>query len=385
MKNKVILNNVIDCCGCGACKNVCSQRAISLIPNDQGFLCPEIDESKCVHCGNCLFVCDFKKFTKSKELLIKDTYLVRHKEEQIVLNSQSGGCFVILSERTIANGGVVCACCIDDFGHVYHSFFDDLSQISKFTRSKYVQSDLKNTFLECLDILLTGRQLLFVGTPCQTHSLLSFLVYKHVDISNLILCDIICHGVPSPSVWSSYLEYITNNKKKKVEHIFFRDKRFGWHSHIETLEYCDGTTKSFHGWRDLYYSHNMLRESCFNCPYTTPNRKSDITIGDAWGVEKILPNLDDNKGLSLSILHSEKGKAFFKEAIKDHFCVKVYLSDFLQPQLLYPPKKGEQYDCFWQDFKTNNSDRFIKKWFFPSKHKLLLHHYRDILKRLFGR
>ena len=158
--------------------------------------------------------------------------------------------------------------------------------MNKFKKSKYVQSDLKNTFYECLKFLKQCRFVLFSGTGCQISGLLSYLEFKKADTTRLITCDIICHGCPSPDVWSAFVDELEEREKSPLKEIQFRNKKFGWHSHIETFSFENGKNVDSNKWASMFYSNVLFRESCYNCKYTKLNRNSDFTIADCWGIEK---------------------------------------------------------------------------------------------------
>lgn len=374
--------NLNNCCGCGSCKASCPNNAIAMLPDEKGFLYPVLNSDACIECGVCINSCDFKSFAPvEKELTC---YIARAKNENILETSQSGGIFALLAEECIKNSYSIYACSYNNDFSISHKRFSEVKEIKNFVGSKYMQSDLKNCFFECSEKLKRNEKIMFIGTPCQSHALIHFLSIKNIDTKNLLVCDIVCHGVPSQKVFLDYLKFIEKKYKSKVVEHNFRDKSYGWRSHRETIIFKSGKKITIDGWRDVYYAHNMLRESCFCCPYTTPYRLSDITISDAWGLEKFLPELDDDKGWSFIIIQSNKGRKMINDIFHKTTFFDVPIDHFLQPNLVGPSTKGQQYDAFWNDYLYNHSTS-IKKWFFKKKKKHIVKRAISKLRRMLNK
>ena len=193
-----------------------------------------------------------------------------------------------------------------------------------FKGSKYIQSHMNNTIKSVISDLKDNKKVLFSGTACQVAGVNS--VAKE-NTNNLYTCDLICHGVPSERVFKDYLKYIEEKYNKKIKEFIFRDKSFGWHSHIETIIFEDGTKISLEYFKRLFYRHNILRLSCYECNYANTHRPADITIADFWGVDELFPEFDDDKGVSLVIINSEKGKKLFNK-VKDRLeVINVSIDD----------------------------------------------------------
>lgn len=377
-----ILNNFKKdfCCGCTACENVCPTQAITMRSDEKGFLYPLIEENKCINCGLCVKVCDFKKFTPTKN--DPDCYAVKHKNEDEVRTSRSGAVFMALCDYILNQNGIIFGCAQIDKNTIVHKFTTVKDGVNAFKGSKYVQSDLLKTFKECKDFLKEGKNVLFSGTGCQVHGLLSYLEFSKVETSKLITCDIVCHGTPSSQLWRDYVKEYERRHKDKIICVNFRDKeRFGWKSHFESFLMESGTTKITANWTNVFYSHVMFREACYNCKYTTPNRKTDFTIADYWGIENNVPEFDDNKGVSLVLVRGEKGKRIFTEIEDELKIVKTKLETSLQPQLIHPIEKGKQYDRFWKNY-LDNKNKAIKKYFFPSKIKIFFKKVKNKINKV---
>ncbi|MFI3315315.1 MAG: Coenzyme F420 hydrogenase/dehydrogenase, beta subunit C-terminal domain [Rikenellaceae bacterium] len=210
------------CYGCEACVQICPQRCILFNQDSEGFFYPKVDKTKCVECGLCEDVCPIEKEYEN----IKPIKIIafKNQDEQIRVESASGGMFTAIAKSVLDDGGVVFGAKLDSDWSVVHSWCETIEGVALFRGSKYVQSRIGNCFIKVRDFLDSGRKVLFSGTPCQTVALKQFLKR---DYDRLILLDIICHGVPSPGVWQSYLTYIKEvNNLISIKSVLFRDKKF---------------------------------------------------------------------------------------------------------------------------------------------------------------
>jgi len=353
-----------DCCGCTACASICPKNAITMTESVKGFKYPVINQGLCVECGLCLSVCDFKVFKPTGKN--PDSYAVRHCDENEVKTSRSGAFFMGLCKYVIEHGGYVFGCTLTDSLDVKHAVTNSYESCYIFKGSKYVESDMGNCFSECRALLKEGKWVLFSGTGCQIHGLLSFLNKSKVPTETLITVDLVCHGVPSIKVWKDYVLELENRKNQKITFVDFRDKQtFGWKDHVEKYVLNSGEAFNLKSWTDVFYRHVLFRDSCYNCKYTTTQRLSDFTIADYWGISKNAPRFDDNRGVSLVLVHSDKAKRVFEE-IKTLFNLeKTNIETSLQPQLRKPISKGAEYGAFWKKYKKFPL-KAIKKYFFPN-------------------
>ena len=355
--------NKDECCGCTACYAVCPVGAISMSADQKGFLYPDVDMEKCIGCKLCEDVCDFRAFIPAESK--PEAYAVRHRNAEEVATSRSGAFFMALCDFVLSRNGTVFGCEMVDAYTVIHKSECTKLGVNRFKGSKYVQSDLQDTFAECLALLMQEKWVLFSGTGCQVHGLLSYLKAKKADKSRLITCDIVCHGTPSPQLWRDYITAREERSREKIATADFRDKaKFGWFAHKET--YCMASGKQLHAqqWTNAFYSHVLFRESCYNCKYTTPHRYSDFTIADFWGIENNVPELDDDKGVSLVLIHSSKGQRVFSQMSEFLIFHKTELDNSLQPQLQHPVTKGNNYDTFWELYEHDRK-KAVSKLFFP--------------------
>lgn len=336
------------CCGCSACQSVCPHDAISMEPDGLGFVYPIVDQDKCVRCGLCLEVCDFSKkhIGFQDEGFILPVSAVRNPDEEVLKSSQSGGVFSILSDLMLSGGGVVYGAVMDDDYSVCHIRATDSEDRDRMRGSKYVQSRLDGIFRDIKKDLESGLKVLFSGTPCQCAGLDSFLPEKLRE--NLLIVDFICHGVPSPAVWKDYVGYM--GRKGRIVRASFRDKEAGgWKKHVESFLYEDGRKICAETFRVLFYKNIMLRHSCSSCPYHIQNRHSDITIGDFWGIGEFASDMDDEKGTSMLICHTDRGRDLVSRASlfsKDISLTAGFMKrknpNLLRPTVMY--KEREQFE-----------------------------------------
>ena len=354
-----------ECCGCTACEKICPKNAITMSADEEGFLYPLINHEKCINCYLCTKICSFsKKGTNDTKNSVLDVYAAKHKSENVRMNSSSGGVFTAISDYVLENKGVVFGATLDKNIEVSHMKVTSKDERDRLRGSKYVQSNLKDTFNEVKQLLKQNIPILFTGTPCQVDGLKGYL--RNEDTSNLILCDIVCHGVPSPLIFNEYIKYIENITKKNVIDYKCRDKSNGWHTHTEKVVFSDGnednSSKVLSVYKNLFYSHNMLRPACHNCKYTNLNRGSDITISDYWGIEKSMPEFDDNKGITLILVNSDKGEKCFAEIEKMIEYRKSNTDDCIQPQLIRPSEISIERENFWRDYKKYGFEYISKKY-----------------------
>lgn len=364
---KTVYNQKKECCGCTACQHICPVSAINMEVDLEGFLYPNIDQSTCINCGLCKKVCAFQN-DYEVNFIVKEPsiYAVKHNDEIIRMTSTSGGAFTAISDKILENNGIVFGVAFDNDWNVIHKMATNKQEREAFKGSKYVQSDLKNTYKEIEDILNSKRTTLFTGTPCQTAGLKRYLDMKNVDTEKLILCDIVCHGTPSPLIWKEHINLLEKKNKSSISEYYCRTKVGGWHSNNQMAIFKNGK-KDFkslisQSYKRLYFLHYVVRPSCHNCKYTNLVRPSDITIGDFWGVEKVMPEYDDNKGVSLILINSDKGIDLFNSIDKNISYRGSNTHDCLQPQLQYPTKPSSRREEFWNDYFCYGYFDVIKKY-----------------------
>ena len=285
MKNNI---KIVDkCCGCFACGDACPKSAIKYKKDKDGFLYPYIDETKCINCGKCLKVCP--RLNSQKNKFEQKGFVCYSKNESIYNNSASGGIFSELARYVLENDGVVFGAAFVNL-KVKHIRIDNLEELYKIQKSKYIQSDLRGIYLICKKELKLNKLVLFSGTPCQVTALRNFLGREY---DNLITCDLVCHGVPSQKIFDKYIAYENKMNKGKIIDFTFRcklKKRSSTHTFRYVIKRDNGQTKDKIGnYYDSPYlmgfqKHIFLRESCYDCKYANIDRVGDITLGDFWNV-----------------------------------------------------------------------------------------------------
>lgn len=317
--NSYLVNQNLECCsGCGACIQICPKQCISFIDVEDGFSAPKIDEEKCIHCNRCVGVCPYSNPVE-RYCIIK-SFSAKAKSVDAQMLSSSGGCFYGLSRVVMDQGGVVFGAVIDDSYHCVHKMATKCEELDPLLGSKYVQSRCDVVFSEIKNKLQNGKTLLFSGTPCQVAGLKNYLG-KNYD--NLLLVDVACHGVPSNNDFLKCIQWIENKHNGKLIYIKFRDKsNAGWmHSLTYKIE-KNGTIKSYtvSPYKIPYYYFFLysknIRKSCYECPYIGTERVGDITLGDFWAAERVVPEKDIGKGISIALCNTQKGLEWIKKSKK---------------------------------------------------------------------
>lgn len=304
------MNNKSECCGCGACQQICPVQCVTMQPDEEGFLYPNMDESACVHCGKCELVCPIQHPQIPKESI--EFYMGYASDRTIREVSSSGGVFSLLAQQVLKQKGVVFGAAFDENFRVHHIGIETEEELCKLRGSKYVQSCLGNTYVQARKCLTDGRWVLFSGTACQIAGLKKYLGKEY---DRLLTVDVLCHGVPSPKIWELYLQAQEAKHHSSITSIQFRDKRSGWKLYSVTIQFENGQEYSVPFTKDpfmnMFLGNIDLRPSCHDCRFKGIPRVSDITIGDCWGVDSQLPEMDDDRGTSVILVHTKKGREVF--------------------------------------------------------------------------
>lgn len=311
------------CVGCQACYNCCPLNCITMEDDNEGFMYPRVDQNVCINCKKCEKVCPvIQKPTLGS--FSEASFAAYSKNEQIRKCSSSGGVFSVLAQIVLKHNGVVFGAAFDDEFQVHHIRVESVKDLEKLRGSKYVQSRIEKTFKDAKEILESGREVYFSGTPCQIDG---FKNYLGREYENLITQDIICHGVPAPYVWDKYLDSVRNNINSEITQISFRDKLLGWRKYSVRIEGANGkvemSTFLDNPMMRAYLRDMCLRPSCYDCPSKGVKRSSDITLADFWNVSDFIDDFDDDRGTDLIICHSSKGMKLLQEAESAIECHKV--------------------------------------------------------------
>ena len=349
-----------NCSACRACQCICPKKAINLVESDKGFLYPSIDDTICIECGLCYQVCQC--FHSPVKRNYKG-FLAYYDNDAVRTHSQSGGLFYGVAEVILSENGIVYGCAINDDLSVQQIKIESINDLSKLQGSKYVQSDTYGTYNQVARDLKNNKVVIYSGTSCMIDGLYLYLANKKIDYTNLFTCDLICYGVLSPKLFRENLQRISNQHEKKIKNVNFRDKKFGWHSSIQTYIFEDNSQISEKYWAELMYSGFACRECCYQCQYVDISKKpADMTMGDFWGIEKILPNInDDNKGFSLAIVRSSKIEKLLRKSQLTIQEVPVeHLMDNNRNEKTV--QKPYLYDQFWRDYLKHGLSYCLKKY-----------------------
>ena len=388
-----------DCCGCNACAQICPKQCITMQEDDEGFLYPRVDTENCIDCHLCEKICPVSNHgTERKPLKV---YAAINKDEEVRKQSSSGGIFTALAEQVIKQGGVVFGARFDERWQVKHDYTETMEGLAAFRGSKYVQSQIGNSYQEAERFLKAGRKVLFSGTPCQIAGLRNYL---RKEYDNLLTVDFICHGVPSPMVWRRYLkEEVARQCDRKnsvlshpiheedvlVEGISFRDKTMGWKKYSfaltlsttngsgEKIQFCSCSPMTKNEYLRGFMSNVYLRPSCYSCAFKKQKSGSDITLADFWNIGLYNKQLDDNHGLSLMLLNNSKGLCLVNDIRSEVAFYSIPNYDINSNfALMNSVVASNKRSCFYDLYNTHDSliglIRDILKLNFKEKVKLYM-------------
>ena len=373
-----------NCCGCGACVQVCPKKCISMSADTEGFLYPQVDGVICIDCGLCEKVCPVINQKEPREPLA--VYAAKNNNEEIRLKSSSGGIFTLLAEQIIAEGGVVFGARFNDKWEVVHDYTETKEGLEPFRGSKYVQSVIGDNFIKAKQFLADGRKVLFSGTPCQIAGLKKFL---RKEYENLLTVEVVCHGVPSPMVWRDYLDYkrakravgkntvsSSLNEFPVIAGISFRDKTNGWKKFGFKISYAaskaaensvsksaDNTNNEITPFNEDLFMKGFLkniylRPSCYHCAARQGKSGADISIADYWGIQLIHPEIDDDKGTGLILINTKQGANYFNSIANqiDSLTSNYNKAIIQNPCIVKSVKEPNRRQQFWQNYPISKID-----------------------------
>ncbi|MFW5980979.1 MAG: Coenzyme F420 hydrogenase/dehydrogenase, beta subunit C-terminal domain [bacterium] len=366
MRNIIKIDKKENCSGCKACYNICPVDCIEMSIDEEGFWYPEVDKDKCINCELCKKVCPEINIYINQGALEKPITLAAWNQDELIrMKSSSGGIFTGLAEWIIAEDGVVYGAGFDDEFQLKHKGVTTEIGIGELRGSKYIQSDISETYYLAKNDLENETKALFVGTPCQIAGLKNYLQKEY---KNLYTCDLVCHGVPSPMVFDKYREYLEDKHGSAMNNINFRDKMSGWKRYSLSAIFDDNSKYSstvkennyMIGFlRDIY-----LRPSCYTCSYKGIPRTADITLGDFWGVGERYPELDDDKGTSLLLINTEKGKYMIDSSTDGIFTEECKLEAAVEgnPCIVRPVNEPKRRKLFFRDLKQKEFSNIISRY-----------------------
>lgn len=310
------IEDKLQCCGCNACGDICTHNAISFRIDNEGFWYPVVDETKCVECGLCEKVCPIINKAKQERYSVPIVFAAYNKNEDIRLDSTSGGLHSALANVMYDQGAYVCGAIYNEDHTVSHTISPERNMLPKIRSSKYLQSSMEGQYGKIRTLLRNGEKVFFCGTPCQVVALYNFLGKEY---DGLTTCDFICRGVNSPKVFLKYMDMLEKRYASKATEIKFKNKKWGWHNFSMRVDFENGQQYCEDRWHDLFFigylqSGNFSRPSCYECKFKGFPQKSDITLADFWGIEQIDPSMDQDKGTSLVMVNSDKGLDLFNSS-----------------------------------------------------------------------
>lgn len=303
MSSIVLFDDKKDCCGCGACMNVCPKNAIRMAEDEVGFVYPEIDQNLCIGCGACKKACGYQMQPMMQKS--EAVYAAASNDDNLLRKSASGGAFAVLAENVLKKGGVVYGAALPlENGKLEpkHLRIDTVERLTELQGSKYVQSAIGDTYAQAKKDLLDGKSVLFSGTPCQIAGLKQYL---KKDYENLLTVDIICHGVPSKRFFQSFMEDYGKKLGGTITEFYFRDKSKGQGMITRSVyknKNGEQQEKIIVGNLLSYFNFFLrsftYRKNCYSCPFASEKRVGDLTLGDFWGFHEEYPSYDEKQGLS---------------------------------------------------------------------------------------
>lgn len=299
------------CTGCGGCAAVCPTNAIEMKYNEEGFEYPYIDKDKCINCGKCYNHCHTVNELDKPNTNI--SFYGRCKDESILSESSSGGFYYTLANKLEKTGWIIYGAVLLKDKWIVKHLSNKQEPLEMQMGSKYVQSSTCEAYRDIVKRLNNGDKVLFSGTPCQVAGLKS-IIGKN---DNLLCIDFICHGVPSPSVLTDKVQDWERKENSKLKDLKFRTKLGYWSKHKMYAEFENGKISiedcMSEDYFKLFLNNISLRKCCFSCKYSNKQHFADITIADYWGVLRDNPKNNDEKGLSLIIINTDKGDAAFQQ------------------------------------------------------------------------
>ena len=296
------------CTGCSACMQACPKTAISMITDREGFLKPQIDNTKCVACGVCVRKCPQLNPERVNYTLPVGFAVMADDETR--MKSSSGGMFTIAASWIVEQGGTVCGAAFDDLFNVRHILVRSMDELSALRGSKYIQSDTQDLYIQIKKELDSGKPVLFTGVPCQVATLYAVVGR---DYNNLYTIDLMCHGVSSYKVLQKYLHDVHHDKP--VKDLYFKRKEpWGWGAGT-CIFFEDGTKYEQYHYFDpffvAYHSGVSRNSACSFCESNQIPRQGNLTMGDFWGIDILDPEMNDYKGTSAVLINNDKGQMLF--------------------------------------------------------------------------
>lgn len=350
------------CTGCTACVHACPKKCIKLIQDKEGFLYPEVDSIACIQCGICSKVCPVDN---EKDRVKGYAFASRSNAVDVRMSSSSGGMFNAISNWIFKQGGVVVGAKFNTEFRVEHVIAETQDELKALQASKYVQSNLNDVFVRLKEKLEQGKYALFCGTPCQAVGLKRFL---RKEYERLYIADVLCYGVPSPGVFSDFVDFMEKKHGSNLKGFFFRDKSFGYASPNVKAVFENGETEQMtsdvKSYTKTFFSGVTTRPACFNCAFKTVDRETDITLGDFWTVGTVDKRMDDDTGATLLLVHTEKARNMVNQLSDVHLTEIDYdvAVKSAGPMLLHSAKPNVCRDSFFKEYQKLGYKKAVDKY-----------------------
>ena len=375
------------CSGCAACRAVCPKGAITMVADAEGFLFPRVDAVRCISCGKCRKVCPV--LVRGDARTPESVFAVLANDDDLRRASSSGGVFSLLAREIFQKGGLVFGAAWDyEMLSVKMVAAQNEDELAALRGSKYVQADIGDVYIQVARALDDGRQILFSGTPCQIAALRRVVGCAR---ENLLTVEVVCHAAPSPLAFRKYAETrMRAAGGKKISRIFSRSKNCSWKRYAMSLSFHDSDIAYLRFLDEDPFLRGFLSElynrpSCHACSVRELRSGADLTIADYWSVGETLPDMDDDKGTSLVLVNTERGRAAF-DAIRP-LC-RVRESTFadarrVNPAIVRSPLPHTQRGAFFKAVgRTDDFDSLVARLLRPSFARRLRRLAGRVLRRL---
>lgn len=391
-----IYGNSKSCCGCTACYVACPRKAIEMVQDQEGFMIPSVKETDCINCGICEHICPaINNHVDSNIVSDTNAFAFQSNDDAIRYKSASGAFFPALAKYVLEEkAGYVSGCVLDEHLMPKHIVTNDVNDIKKMQDSKYVQSNIDESFGIIVSLLKDDKWVLFTGTSCQVAGLLSLVKHKGISSEKLITVDFFCHGTPSPLMWNEFLSFYQKETGHIIKGVRFRNKKYLWGrasrgTHAKMKIYyenrfgkkkSDFTSLASTVWYSFFWSNLCLRQYCYHCPYASIKKPADITMADFWGIEDIDPDFNDKKGCSLVLTRNKKADCLIK-ALNNVSIKEVDLEKAIKKQgnASKPSNQPNDRDTFWKDYQLHGFEYNAKKYFDYSYKRKIKNSIKNIL------
>lgn len=363
--NMISIKDKKQCCGCFACSNACPKQCIRMEEDAEGFRYPSVNIDACINCGLCEKVCPVQNVGAVNESFVQKAFVVQNKDRQVLRESTSGGAFSAIAKWILAQGGVVFGVHLNDTFVAEHCFVEKYEDLAQFRNSKYVQSYVGDAYKQVKAFLGQGRKVLFSGTGCQLEGLFNYL-RKPYD--NLYAVDVICRATPSPLVLRKYLE-MQKSRGLEINGVKFRDKYHGYK--YSSVSLSTKNDKDYHEGIDTdvylraFFSGMSIRPSCTECKFRRIHRRTDMTIWDCFTVDEFSKELDNDKGATRIITHSNRAEKILSDLQSELKIVEVDFDKAIAGvhELVDGPKMHPRRTEFFADLNSLPAQETFEKWF----------------------